>query len=59
MLMLMNYNIKLTISGRDTLKPRGISFRPFLISVCDIKYHIRCSGFDQLGWLVKTCPNRL
>jgi hypothetical protein len=40
--MLRN-NFTLASSGRDTLTPLGIQFRPFANSVHDIKDHERCS----------------
>ena len=36
--------IILAISRRDTLRPLDIQFRPSANSVCDTKYHKRCSG---------------
>ena len=45
--MVMNGNI-LAISGRDTLRPLGIWFRPFANSVCDTTYHKRCSEDQHL-----------
>ena len=47
--------IILTISGRDTLKPLGIWFRPFTNNVHYSKYHKRC-GFgteETIPQLVK------
>ena len=40
--MLMN-GILVAISRRDTLRPLGIQFRPLANSVCDTKYHKRCT----------------
>ena len=45
--MVMN-GIILAISGRDTLRPLGILFRPWANSVRDTKYNKRCSEDKHL-----------
>ena len=41
-LLMLTSSIIFVISGRDTLRPLSIYFRPFTTSVCDTKYHKLC-----------------
>ena len=44
---MLTSNIILAISGRDTLRPLDISFRPFTKSVHDTEYHERCTIINE------------
>ena len=43
--------IILAISGRDTLRPLGIRFRPFANGVRGTKHHKRCGVIHKVQWM--------